>query len=227
MIGIIGAMQDEVAILLGAMEVQQTTLICGVEFKQGRIGTQQVVLTQCGVGKVNAAIACTILISSYQCDFIINTGIAGGIKGVQTRDIVIASELQYYDVDVSPFGYEFGQVPGMPTAFLPSDNMVLAIRNALKRLGHSYKEACIYSGDTFVNRLDTLKKVDTNKICIAEMEGAAIAHTCVKSGVNFVVLRFVSDIVEAESQIEDYITFEKDMAQKSALLCLDVLKNLE
>ena len=84
----------------------------------------------------------------------------------------------------------------------------------------------IYSGDVFVSNKDVLKNVDTTIPCIAEMEGAAIAHVCVKSGIDFIVVRYVSDIVGEPSQIADYSAFETEMANRSSEICLKILNNL-
>ena len=85
----------------------------------------------------------------------------------------------------------------------------------------------IYSGDSFVHSLNQITHMDTSIPCITEMEGASIAQVCVKAGVDFVVLRYVSDVVGTENQIEDYQTFEKEMANRSAKICVNILKNLE
>lgn len=226
MIGIIGAMTEEVELLKDGINISDVETICGMEFLIGNIGVNDVILTKCGVGKVNAAMAATILINHFECNLIINTGIAGGINGVNTKDIVIASKLMYHDMDCTIFGYDKGQVPGLPTYFLPDLNTILTFKRTLNNLGYDYKEATIYSGDSFVSSLDQLTNVDVSVCSIAEMEGAAIAHVCVKSGVDFIVLRYISDVVGAENQVDDYLSFETEMARRSALICLEVLKTM-
>ncbi|MDE7094994.1 MAG: 5'-methylthioadenosine/adenosylhomocysteine nucleosidase [Anaeroplasmataceae bacterium] len=227
MIGIIAAMEEEASILREAIENQNTNQICGIRFFEGHIGSQEVVLCKSGVGKVNSAIATTILIEYYSCAFILNTGIAGGITGVETKDIVIARELSYSDVDTTQFGYAYGQVPGMPKTFMPNLEGIIKVKQILKRLGLNYKEAKVYSADSFVSSLEQVSKVDISKPCIAEMEGASVAQTCVRAGVDFIVLRFVSDIVGKTNQIADYTAFESEMAKRSSTICLEIIKNLE
>ncbi|MDE5715885.1 MAG: 5'-methylthioadenosine/adenosylhomocysteine nucleosidase [Anaeroplasmataceae bacterium] len=227
MIGIIAAMEEEMFLLKEALEIEEEEIICGTSFYLGKLNSQEIVLSQCGVGKVNSSIAATIMISHFCCDFILNTGIAGGITGVDTKDIVIAKSLMYYDVDAKAFGYAYGQVPGMPVQYHSSIDYIVKIKTILSKQHLSYKEAVVYSGDSFVNRKELLKNMDISIPCIAEMEGASIAQVCVKSGVDFVVLRYISDIVGKDSQIEDYKTFESEMARRSALVCLAILKNME
>ncbi|MDE6047858.1 MAG: 5'-methylthioadenosine/adenosylhomocysteine nucleosidase [Anaeroplasmataceae bacterium] len=227
MIGIIAAMEEEMALLREAIGNQNTTQICGIRFYEGQIGTQEVVLCTSGVGKVNAAIATTILIEYYSCSLIINTGIAGGITGVETKDIVLARELSYSDVDTTPFGYAYGQIPGMPKTFIPNLECIIQVKQILKKLGLNYKEARVYSADSFVTSLEQVSKADTSVPCIAEMEGAAVAQVCVRSGIDFIVLRYISDIVGKENQVSDYSAFESEMAKRSSKICLEIIKKLE
>ncbi len=227
MIGIIAAMEEELTILQEKMGCEEPEIICGLSFYEGSIDGKNIILSLSGVGKVNAAMAATILIDHYGCQFIINTGIAGGIYNVSTKDIILGSRLYYSDVDVQAFGYALGQIPGMPEYYTPHPETVLQIKKALKRLNLSYKEAFIYSGDTFVSSLSQLPSIEPSLVCVAEMEGAAIAQACLRSNVEFIVLRYVSDIVGKESQIADYQHFESDMAQQSAKICLEILRNLE
>lgn len=226
MIGIIAAMEDEMSILKEALNCDEYEKICGINFHIGFINDEECILTSSGIGKVNSSIAATILINHFGCDLIINTGIAGGINGVDTKDIVLAKNLMYYDVDVTGFGYEYGQVPQMPKLYFPSFPVVVSLKKILTDLNLDYKEATIYSGDSFVTSLDFLSKVDTSIPSIVEMEGTSIAQVCVKAGVDFVVIRYVSDIVGKENQIADYKEFEFEMANRSAKICLEILKKL-
>ena len=226
MIGIIAAMEDEMSILLDKLNLNVYEQVCGCKFYLGKVNETDIVLTTCGVGKVNAAIAATVMIEYYECELIINTGIAGGITGVNTKDVIIGTKLMYHDFDVTQFGYQHGQVPGMPKAFIPSLDSIVMFKKILNDQHIDYKEAIIYSGDVFVSNKEVLKNVDTSVPCIAEMEGAAIAHVCVKSGVDFIVVRYVSDIVGEPSQIADYSEFETEMANRSSEICLKILNNL-
>ncbi|MDE6656420.1 MAG: 5'-methylthioadenosine/adenosylhomocysteine nucleosidase [Anaeroplasmataceae bacterium] len=227
MIGIIAAMEEEMTILREALDCSDANVVCGISFYEGSIGNQDVVLCTSGVGKVNAAMATTILIESYECSFIINTGIAGGITKVETKDIILGKELAYWDIDATAFGYAVGQVPGMPKKYLANAECILKVKQILKKLGLSYKEATIYSGDSFVSSLEQVSKVNINIPCIAEMEGAAVAQVCTRAGVDFLVLRFVSDLVGKENQIKDYQAFESEMARRSSTICVEIIKNLE
>ena len=225
-IGIIGAMEEEVSILLNEMEECVEHKYVGTIFNEGLINGVDVVITQCGVGKVNASIAASVLISIFECDFIINTGIAGGY-GLNTRDVVLGSKISYYDADVTIFGYPFGCIPGMPKDFLPSIEGELFVKSILRKLNIEYKSVPIYSGDSFITSLEQLKKVDYPSSFATEMEGAAIAQTCTKAGIGFVILRYISDCIGSESQIDNYNEFEEEMAHQSAKICLQIINNVE
>ena len=226
MIGIIGAMDHEISVIKDGMNITSEEEMLGGIYYVGTIGNNDVVLTKCGVGKVNAAISATVLINTFECDFIINTGIAGGFPNLSTRDVVIGSKLLYSDVDVTVFGYKMGQVPGMPLYLCPSIEAIVKVKKTLQSIGIAYKEATIYTGDKFVTSLEHLNQFEEKTNVACEMEGGAIAHVCTKARVDFIVLRYISDVVGLESQVDDYQAFEFDMAEKSAKICLELVNNL-
>ena len=75
-LGIIGAMQVEVEILLGAMENKKERTVAGSVFYEGTLEGLEAVVVQCGVGKVNAAICAQILCDCFGVTHLVNTGIA-------------------------------------------------------------------------------------------------------------------------------------------------------
>ena len=225
MIGIIGAMQDEVDILVDNLGGYEKVEVGSFSFYLGEIEGKEVVVSLCGIGKVNAAIATTILINHFECDFIINTGIAGGVGDVNCRDIIVADGLMYSDFDLRAFGYEFGAVPHMPQIFRPHPADIVKLKSTLNRLNLKYKSGFIASGDKFVTSLDSISEVK-DKIVACEMEGAAIAHTSIRLGTRFLIIRYISDVVGKESQIENYHEFEEEIAKMSSTITLDIVRNL-
>lgn len=226
MIGIIGAMKNEVEGLKNAISEYRQLIIAGILFYRGKIGTSEVVITQCGVGKVNAAIATSLLISEFECHIIINTGIAGGTELVEKEDIVIGTRFAYFDVDATLFGYEFGQIPGSSLFFTPNDVAICKVKKALQGLGFSYKCGTILSGDTFVSKKETYEKMKLDDVMACEMEGCAIAHTCTKFKTAFIVIRYISDVIGCDDQIADYQLFEDRMAKRSSAICLEIVNEL-
>lgn len=224
-IGIIAAMKPEFQLIVEKIENPSKLCICGIFFYSGNINEADVVICECGVGKVNSSMAASLLISEFECELLINTGIAGG-KGLKTKDVVIASKLMYHDFDTTIFGYPYGQVPGMPKEFIPSIDSIVMVKSILNKLNIDYVSCPIYSGDQFVTSLEQLKNINYEIPFACEMEGASVAHVAVKSVVDFIVLRYISDCIGEENQVEDYLAFEAEMAQRSADICLQIVYKL-
>lgn len=224
-IGIIAAMEHEFDLLRNEINSDDNEALMGIEFYFGNIGNNEVVMCKCGVGKVNSAIAASLLITQYECNLIINTGIAGGV-GLKTKDVVVASKLKYHDFDTTIFNYEYGQVPGMPNYYIPNMESIVKIKAALNSLNIKYEYCPIYSGDQFVSSMEQLSKINLETPCAVEMEGASIAQACIKANCDFIVLRYISDCVGEENQVNDYLAFENEMAERSAGICLELLKKL-
>ena len=225
-IGIIAAMKVEMNLILDRFDNIEETTMFSTKFYQGVINNTECVLVNSGIGKVNAAIASFTLINEYGCDLIINTGIAGATKPLKHRDVIIGSSLQYHDFDLRIFGYKYGQVPQMPVEFEPTDAAKMLIKSVLNKLKIEYKEAKIYSGDQFILSLDQLKEIENKEGIVTEMEGAAVGQVCVKCGCDFIVIRYISDIIGDKSQ-EDYLKFEEDMAYQSAQVTIKLIEGLE
>lgn len=225
-IGILAAMKVEMEKILDSMDSVEDIKIFGSKFFKGYIGNNEVCLVECGMGKVNAAIAATLLIREFECSFIINTGIAGGVKPLKHRDVVIATSLEYHDVDATIFGYKHGQVPGMPAEYIVNPENILMVKRILNKLNIEYKATKIYSGDQFISSLDDLKNVELSGGFATEMEGTAVAQACTRAGVDFIVLRYISDVVGEENQEESYFEFESDMANESADICIQLIENI-
>jgi adenosylhomocysteine nucleosidase len=213
MIGIIGAMEDEVNLLKGALEDIHTETVGEYEYYRGILEQQPVVLLRCGIGKVNAAVGCALLIDRYQPDLVINTGSAGGIDpGLSFGDAVISEGLIYHDVDLTAFGYAPGQLPGMPLVFATPEDLIRraeAAVDSLKQEGllpgdFNHRRGLIGSADVFMHeagRIDSLRKTFPD-IKAVEMEGAAIAHACRLLGAPALIIRSLSDIAGSESPVK-------------------------
>ncbi|MDE6013902.1 MAG: 5'-methylthioadenosine/adenosylhomocysteine nucleosidase [Anaeroplasmataceae bacterium] len=227
MIGIIAAMESEMSILREELHCEEIERIAGMRYYLGDADGKKIMLVQSGVGKVNSSMAATILIHHFGCCFILNTGIAGGLLGVHPKDIILASNLIYSDVDATGCGYQLGQGPGMPLCYMPNMQVIIQFKRILNRLGLAYKEGTIYTSDSFITTKDHLKVEPKGDVAIVEMEGAAIAQVCTRFGVDYMVIRYVSDIVDEPSQIEDYKKFEIAMAERSNKICLEIIRNME
>ncbi|MDR1374892.1 MAG: 5'-methylthioadenosine/adenosylhomocysteine nucleosidase [Treponema sp.] len=208
--GIIGAMEEEVILLRSAMTGVRVETIGGFTFTVGRLEQKPAVLLRCGIGKVNAAVGCALLIHNYRPALVINTGSAGGIDpSLRIGDAVIAEGLMYHDVDVTGFDYKPGQVPGQPAVFSVPEDLIRRTEqavNELKREGLLPKDfnhirGLVGSGDVFMHQDDRIEATRRlfPEIRAVEMEGAAIAHTCLLLGAPALIIRSISDVAGKES----------------------------
>lgn len=223
-IGVIGAMESEIDHLRAEMKSPVVETFAGLTFYRGEIGKNELVLVRSGVGKVNAARTAQVLIDRYAPDYLINTGIAGGLgDGLHVGDFVIGKELVQHDFDLTGFGYPKGVVPGFgdgksPFRFQADTGLVDAfINSALQYLTEkSVRKGCVASGDVFVADAEMKGQIKRDFSADAvEMEGAAIAQVAVANGVPFVVVRAISDLADGTAT-ESFETFEQETAALSA-----------
>ena len=229
-IAIIGAMEEEVEFLRSKLDYIQTQKIAGFEYYLGDIDGTEIVLLRSGIGKVNAAISTTLLLQQYRPDYVINTGSAGGFHtDLNVGDIVISSSVCHHDVDVTPFGYDLGQVPGMPTCFLPDDKLVKVAQKSIDALQEViHMHGLIATGDRFMHQIEDVSNTRKNfpEMIACEMEAASVAQACHTFETPFVIIRSLSDIAGKENAV----TFEKYLEQAathSAKLILEMLNQLK
>ena len=210
MIGIIGAMEEEIILLKTKLEQGKEKKIADFTFFLGVLEGKDVCILQCGIGKVNAAIGCALLIHTFFPELIINTGSAGGInKDLKFGDVVIADRVIYHDVDVTAFDYLPGQIPGMPQIFTIPERIISLTHEVIQQLksedilpqSFNAVQGLIASGDTFMHEPYHIKVILSKfpNISAFEMEAAAIAHACYLWNVPAVVIRALSDIAGYQS----------------------------
>ena len=224
-LGIIGAMDVEVATLKECMSAKVERTVAGSVYCEGRLEGLPVVVVQCGVGKVNAALCVQALCDLFGVTHIVNTGVAGSLDAkLDIGDFVISREAMYHDFNCSTLNpdYAVGQVPGLPVKAFPADPMLteMAFWAADSLCPGSARIGMVASGDQFVCNKDHKKTIveNTGALC-TEMEGAAIAHAAWKNGIPFVVIRAISDKADDSAEM-DYPTFEAIAAKR----CADVTK---
>ncbi|MBQ3491721.1 MAG: 5'-methylthioadenosine/adenosylhomocysteine nucleosidase [Oscillospiraceae bacterium] len=218
-LGIIGAMDVEVATLKDAMENKVEKTFAGSVYCEGTLEKLPVVIVQCGIGKVNAAMCAQVLCDCFGVTHIVNTGIAGSLNAkLDIGDFVISNEAVYHDFDVTALGYTVGQVPGLDVRAFPADKMLteLAYNVADGVCPGHVQIGTVASGDQFVCSKEQKQAIvaNTGGLC-TEMEGAAIAHTAWKNGVPYVVIRAISDKADDSAEM-DYPTFEAIAAKRCA-----------
>ncbi|SHH37811.1 5'-methylthioadenosine/adenosylhomocysteine nucleosidase [Clostridium grantii] len=196
-IGIIGAMDEEVSILLQDIELEKKITKAGMEFNLGKLYSKNVVVVKSGIGKVNAAVCTQILIDDYAVDSVINIGAAGGIgEEVLPGDVVIATSLIHHDMDVTAFGTPIGQIPRMDCFDFKSDEKLLklTIKSAENIKDIKIHKGIIVSGDQFIDSVEKVKWFSEEFHALAcEMESASIAQVCYLNNKAFVIIRSISD----------------------------------
>ena len=222
-VGVIGAMKEEVALLVRTMSSERVVSVAGRNFYEGSIGDTAVVVVQSGIGKVNAALCTQILIDRFEIDCVINTGIAGLlVDDLIVGDVVVSSDCVQHDIDVHTLGYPQGQIPGIATFSFPADTgLCQQALDAVEKVAPYIKamQGRIVSGDEFV--ADASKAEELRKFG----EGSAIAQVAWLNDLPFVIVRLMSDKPGVSSQL-DYATFERTASQRCAEIVLQMVKQL-
>lgn len=229
-IGIIGAMEEEVALLKQDMDVHETVEVASMSFCKGELCGRDVVVVRSGIGKVNAGVCAQILVDRFGVNVLINTGIAGSLDpAIDIGDMVISTDLVEHDVDATGFGYPVGQIPRMETFSFPADEVLVEEAKAANEEAnpdiHTFTGR-IVSGDQFVSSLEVKEHlVHTFHGMCTEMEGAAIAHAAYLNQISCVIIRAISDKAD-NSATEDYPTFEKKAIEHSVRLVRNLLPRI-
>ena len=229
-IGIIGAMEVEVAILKEKMEDVRIIKKASMDFYEGILAGKKVVVVRSGMGKVNAGICAQILADVFSVDAIINTGIAGSLnKNINIGDIVLSTDVVQHDMDATGFGYRKGQIPQMPVFFFNADdNLRRLAAEVCKEVNPDIQvfEGRIASGDQFVCDQDVKNRIVSEFSAYAtEMEGAAIGQAAYLNEIPFLVVRAISDKADGSAQM-DYSEFEKAAVDHSVRLTLNMLARI-
>ncbi len=230
MLGIIGAMDEEVAKIKEQMEDVETKQIASMEFLKGTVKGHPVVVVRSGIGKVNAAMCTQILADIYHVDAVINTGIAGSLNAdINIGDIVLSTDALEHDMDAVAFGYPVGQIPRMDTLSFKADEK---LRKTAKEICEKVNpdvtvfEGRVVSGDQFIS--DKQKKewlIENFAGYCTEMEGAAIAHAAYLNDIPFLIIRAISDKADDSASV-DYPAFEAKAIEHSVRLLLALCEEL-
>ncbi|HFI2433956.1 TPA: 5'-methylthioadenosine/adenosylhomocysteine nucleosidase [Streptococcus suis] len=210
--GIIAAMPQELKILVEQLQDKVESNVLGRTYYQGQIGQHEVVLVQSGIGKVMSAMSVAILADRFAVDAIVNTGSAGAVAdGIAIGDVVVATHLAYHDVDVTAFGYAYGQMAGQEL-YYPADQALLEkLTSVLAEQEMTSHQGLIVTGDSFIAGQDKIAKIKQHfpEVLAVEMEGAAIAQAAVNTGKPFLVIRAMSDTAQGDANI----TFDEFIIQ--------------
>lgn len=216
-IGIIAAMDSEIAAIKNEMKDKTVETVSGIEFVKGTLCGKNAVVAKCGIGKVFAAICAQTMILKYSPALVINTGVGGSLsEKLGIGDIAVASDVVQHDMDTSPLGDPVGLVSGINIVHFPADpHAANLISASAKSLGINNVQGTIASGDQFIASREKKNYIKDNFGAIAcEMEGAAIGHVCYVNVTPFAVIRAISDTADDSSHM-DYGEFLKLAAKRS------------
>ncbi len=230
MIGIIGAMEEEVAILIKDMNVNEVIEQASMVFHKGELYGKSVVIVRSGIGKVNGAACAQILVDKFQVTSIINSGIAGSLDAkIDIGDIVISSDAVNHDMDAVAFGYPVGQVPRMDTLGFPADEeLIMKVKRANEVANPDIQTFVgrIATGDQFIASSERKEFISKNfQALCAEMEGAAIAQVAYLNQVPYVIIRAISDKADNSASM-DYPAFEAQAIQHTVKLMRELFATL-
>ena len=215
-IGIIIAMDKEFCRISELLDGLDVELDGGRKFVTGTLGENELVLHQCGIGKVNAAIGASEMIRRYNPDLLVSTGCAGGGRtDMEVMDIVASTELAYHDVYCGEAMGKtvYGQVQGMPARYSSPSDLVEKAKSVSPRV-HA---GLIVTGDWFVDSKEKMREIVSHfpEAAAVDMESAAIAQTCHIYGIPFISFRVISDIPLKDTNAAMYHDFWNTVADHS------------
>lgn len=227
-IGIIAAMEQELRLLVEKLVDKSEKKVLGNTYYTGELGNHELVLVQSGVGKVMSAMSVAVLVEHFQIEAIINTGSAGAVaEGLAIGDVVVADQLTYHDVDLTAFGYDYGQMSMQPLYFESEPAFIKVFQDVLAKAQVTVKVGLIATGDSFIagqDKIDTIKN-HFPQVLAVEMEGAAIAQAASSCGKPFVVIRAMSDTAAHDANIT-FDEFIIEAGKKSAETLVMFLETL-
>ena len=231
-IALVAAMKEELDALLAVFPDHEAHAHFNTQLYRTRHGDQALVIAQSGVGKVNAACTLALLLSDFAPACVINTGCAGGLMAdQQVLDLVVPEEIVYTDVDITPLGFEYGQMMGSPPRFASSPELMSIFRELWDQ--GTAPTACHHgwlgSADSFISTPEHLRRIHEKfggRVHCVEMEGAAIAHVCTRFGVPFLIIRALSDVPGRGENALDFQVFLQQAAANSAALCKALIERI-
>ena len=229
-IGIIGAMDVEIDFIKQSAKINNTVTKAGINFFEGTLGSHDIVIARCGMGKVNSGICAQILIDSFKVTHVINTGTAGavGVNAPKIGSVIIGSGAVQYDFDATPIGFRLAEIPYTDCAEFPCDEDMREKFLASAEKIVSPEKIIIskmFTADQFLTdpeQINRLQKLFNGSVC--DMESGAIAQVCYLNNIPCAVIRCISD-GEGDHKKEDFHAVEKTVSNVCASIVVDMIKN--
>lgn len=227
-IAILSAMAEEIQLYLDTCDVGRSVEKAGFTFHEATHAGHDLVLVQCGVGKVHAAMCTQMLIDAHGAESVLCTGTAGAVHPeLVIGDIVVAEDCVHHDIDVDFLGLPRGQIPFSDLRFFETSEPLRRLALDVTLPDHTVRPGRVLTGDTFVQDEDYLREIraELGGDCV-EMEGAAVGQVCTLNEVPYLVVRAISDRADGTSA-EDFQAFMQEAAESSARIVLHLLDALD
>lgn len=224
MIGVIASMQSELAFTEDCT-LKKTTQHANFKYNEYDYEGIHLVCSVCGTGKVSAAVCTQLMIEYFNPSLIINIGTAGSIsKEVHNKDIIIAIDSVQHDFDISPFGWQKGELPELGIISLPCDERFLSAAEQIDKMGYRIHFGRILSGDkVIVDQNVKTELTDAFGGLCAEMEGAAVGQVCAMNNIPYAIIRGISD-GDSDDQKNEFISNIENVAEINGHVLLATLK---
>ncbi len=230
-IGIIGAMEEEIALYMEAMDAPQASSKAGITYHTGTLQGVDVVLCKSGVGKVNASVCTQILLDRYGVDRVIFTGVAGALHpDLNIGDIIVSTDCMQHDVDATALGFAPGQIPFADKWVWSADPLLVEL--ALQA-GEAVEDEVqvvrgrVLSGDQFVANREKVEALHEQfQASCTEMEGAAVGQVCAMNNVPFVIVRSLSDKADGSAHV-NFLQFTALASKRSCAIVTGMLKQMK
>ncbi|MFC3195386.1 5'-methylthioadenosine/adenosylhomocysteine nucleosidase [Marinicella sediminis] len=224
-IGVIGAMHQECEYYREQLSDTRHEQYLDIKITHGRHAGHDVCLLESGIGKVNATLATEWLARSFQPELIINTGSAGAIKGgARIGDFVFASQVCHHDVDVSPIGFAYGELPRLPVFYQVRKKWLNLLNEVANELNDVHHLGVIATGESFIYQQHQVELIRQRfpAVIACEMEAAAVAQVCHMHDIDFLILRNLSDVAGEDAQL-NFMEYIEQAGRKSTELVLTLL----
>ncbi len=227
MIGIIFAMYEELDAFIKDLKVTKQYKIFDLDFYEVEYFNKKLILVESGIGKVNAARATQILIDNMKIDYLFNIGVAGGIdKKLNVLDIVIGESLVQHDFDITAFNHPKGYIPNVGVNIKCDEYLLKLAIDVSNKIKLNTLVGVIASGDIFVESKEMSNKINSKFQALAtEMEGASIAQVASLSGIPFLVIRSISDVVGKNNKLT-YEEFLIESSLNSGMLMKEIVREI-
>lgn len=226
-IAIIGAMREEITPLLEHFRDYESINIGENIYYKLIYNNHQIIIAYSKIGKIHATLTCSTMILYFKADYIIFSGVAGGLRAdLKVGDTILATSLCQYDVDISAFGHPLGFIPESRIYFDTNKDLNNIAREVAKVQGITLKEGIIASGDSFVFSKEKKQWIiDNFKADVVEMEGISIAVVASLLNVPFCIIRSISDSADDNANIS-FDEFLDEAAKRSAKFVLAMLDKI-